>query len=375
MKNALSLFIISLVSLTQPLLVHADLIWTQDIIDSDRASSEYTSIICDEYNRYVAYYAASGHNLKYAFYDGGDWTTETVLSDGDVGQYCSIAIDSNGVPHIVCYDATNTRLLIVENPGPGWSIGEVDGAYSDVGKYTSIAIDSGGTVHISYYDVTNGNLKYATVIDAEVTTYTVASSGDVGKYSSIALDSNDNPYISYYDATNSNLKCAHKSGPFWSISIVDSSTNVGTYSSIDLDSSNVPYISYYDAQNKDLKLAKYINSNWTKSTIDSTGDVGKYSSIVCDYFDCLWISYHDETNGALKCYWNYGSGYEFWNVDSGYDAGLGSAIDTEKYYDEWPRISYFGDTYDDGYELRVMSLDNYTTAGKSSNLKELPTTN
>jgi hypothetical protein len=89
------------------------------------------------------------------------WVAETVDSDGDVGSYTSIAMDSLDYVHISYYDATNDDLKYATNASGSWVTETVDSA-EDVGRYTSIALDSSDNVHISYYDDTNGDLKYAT---------------------------------------------------------------------------------------------------------------------------------------------------------------------------------------------------------------------
>ena len=105
---------------------------------------------------------------KYATNQSGSWANTTVDSVGTVGQYTSIAIDSNDVVHISYYDATNKDLKYATNmqssivSGVGGVIKFVDRDTKVGNEGTSIAVDSNGDVHISYYDGTNGDLKYAT---------------------------------------------------------------------------------------------------------------------------------------------------------------------------------------------------------------------
>ena len=101
----------------------------------------------------------------------------------------------------ICSPSSVTRSL--------WSIETVD---SDgfVGRHASLALDTNGYPHISYYYGSNGNLKYAKWTDgSEWSLETIDSDGAVGMYTSIALDTNDYPHISYYNNTNNDLKYAY----------------------------------------------------------------------------------------------------------------------------------------------------------------------
>ena len=163
-----------------------------------------------------------------------DWSIETVDSVDDVGKYSSIALDSNGYPHMSYYSITGNDLKYAKWTGTSWNIETVDSANS-VGAYSSITLDSNDYPHISYYK--GGDLMYVTKIGASWTPLeTVDNTGNVGEYASLALDSNDTPHISYYDSKNGALKYATKSGGAWVIETIDDSGDVGLYTSLALDS-------------------------------------------------------------------------------------------------------------------------------------------
>ena len=63
--------------------------------------------------------------------------------------------------------------------GPMWDISVVD-SNGAVGQYSAIAIDSNDDTHISYYDDSNGDLKHATDQSGSWVSNTVASNGDIG---------------------------------------------------------------------------------------------------------------------------------------------------------------------------------------------------
>jgi len=221
-----------------------------------------------------------------------------VDSDGIVGHWTSIALDSTGHPHISYHDYTNQDLKYTYEDGSGWHIETVD-SDGNVGRYTSLALDGSGHPHISYHDDTNQDLKYAYENGGGWHIETVDSDGRAGVFTSIALDGSGHPHISYYDATNHDLKYAYEDGSGWHIETVDSDGNVGQYTSLALDGSGHPHISYYRSDNGCLKYARAL----CPTPIDLT------VLLVGDQLELSWTALEE-----AAAYWVYGASNLPWFV-------------------------------------------------------------
>ena len=112
---------------------------------------------------HISYCDFENYDLKYVHYSEGNWKKEIVDSNGDVGVYSSIALDDTGNPHISYIYWSGISLAIdlkyAQKKDSSWNIETVDEG-GDVRKWTSLALDSNGIPHISYYDYTEGALKY-----------------------------------------------------------------------------------------------------------------------------------------------------------------------------------------------------------------------
>ena len=240
------------------------------------------------------------------------------------GAFSSMKLDSNGFPVISQYDPGSGQLRLTRCYDPACVVAHSnvvdDGAGNNVGQYTSLALDSNEFPVISYYDFTNGDLKLAHCNDADCAggddapAGVVDSTNDRGTFSSLALDSVGRPVISYYDATSHRLLLTHcndtdcaggDDAPIGVVNTGEGTDDVGQYSSMALDLfDEFPTIAYYNATGFDLKLVHCTDQDCsgpqTSVLVDGAGtSVGESLSMTLDLSSTPVISYYDADNLAL----------------------------------------------------------------------------
>ena len=208
-----------------------------------------------------------GSGVEYYFQDDdGEWHVEEVGSSPLSYQHAtSVAGDPQGNPHITYHDQENKSLSLASKSASGWSIEAVD-SEGDVGWFSYMVIDSEGTFHISYFTMTNfrsGVIKYATK-DAGARTWTISEVDSLNDFffgfvgarnvTSLALDSNGKPWIGYGDEET--LKLAMWDGSQWVREIVTTASDreLGQIASLKLDGRDEPHIAYFEVTSE-LPLA------------------------------------------------------------------------------------------------------------------------
>ena len=290
--------------------------WKLTTIDDPGDVGQFSSLAIDSNNKlHVTYFDATNEDLKYATYDttASSWSPPITAGGGvGVGQYSSLAIDSNDKLHVTYFDIFNGNLMCATYNTVGWGAGKEVDSSGYVGRYSSLAIDSNDKLHVTYFDATNGNLMYATYDTTTASSWirtTVDSSGSfVGQFSSLAIDSNDKLHVTYYGPYNGDLMYGtyDTTASSWNPITVDSAltTGPGEYSSLAIDSTDKLHVTYFDATNGHLKYATYDDnsSSWIPITVDSALDaiVGEYSSLAIDSKDNLYVTYYDAANVTFK---------------------------------------------------------------------------
>jgi hypothetical protein len=213
--------------------------WVTQIVDSD---GDYPSVALDKAgNPHISYQDSENNLLKYAYWNGSDWNIQIVDSN-DIADSSSIALDSNGNPHI-CYDGgSDGTLRHAYWNGTGWSIQDVDlvRAWS-----ICLKIDSNDKLHMCYTVGGNQGLKYATLSESKWSIQTVDCDGWVA---SLALDKNGNPHIAYEDLGSFEVKYVKLTGLGWNTQSIENFSSTTSMSngqiSIALDNAGNPHIIY-----------------------------------------------------------------------------------------------------------------------------------
>ncbi len=309
-----------------------------DTVASEGSVGFFTSMALDsEGNPAIASKDYGKGALLVSRWSGSEWKNDWVDSNA-AGWSPSIAIDSENHPAVTYgagYDKFEVRYAVFD--GKSWNVEVVDDKGNPF-KATSLVYSLEGQPSVSYFAKDEQELRFARrdLSEDRWEVESVDSQGNVGTYTSLRFDSNG-PMIAYYDEGNQSLKFARMAESLWKIEKVDDAGKVGLHDSMALDNDGNPAIAYFDLTNEDLKLARWDGTQWQINTVDSQGTVGQRCSLKFDSKGNPHISYFG--NGNLKlAFWN-DDAWEIMVVDnSGLTGNYTSlALDSK----DNVRISYF----------------------------------
>ncbi len=312
----------------------------------------------------------------------GVWSGNIITvvdAGGGVGEYTSLALDSDDLAAISYVDATNKDLKYarcMDNNCGTKNLVSLDTSQI-IDEVTSLTLGSDGFARISYYDDGKDDLKLARCANANCTSSTITSvdtASNVGDFSSVSMGSDGLPRIGYWHDSNTNVlfaQCTNADCSTKNINVIDSVGNVGEYISTKIGSDGFARMSYYDATNGDLKLIRCTNANCaTKviTTVDTTGNVGAYTSLALGSDGFARISYYDDTNDDLKfarCTNADCTAKSIVTVDSG--GTVGSYTSLALGSDGFARISYYGSSNGD---LKFAQCLNDTCSSKNISIAD-----
>ncbi len=235
--------------------------------------------------------------------------------DFDGGNYASVAVDANDVPHAAHYDREGDRLRYAVKTGDTWDTGNVA---NGGGTFASIGILDGTDPIISFYDGEALNVAWQTdgawddeVVD-EGTAGPVDDEGDeipanVGKHSDLMVASDGTVYIAYQDLANGDLKVASGGPGAWTVETWYSEGEVGAWPTLSEHSGTI-YVAFQDTGNHDLLFGRWTGAALEVEVVDDADFVGADAAVAW-VGDTAVIVYHDGVNNDALIAVDDGSGW------------------------------------------------------------------
>ncbi|MEE8409379.1 MAG: hypothetical protein V3T05_07225, partial [Myxococcota bacterium] len=145
---------------------------------------------------------------------------DTVGPRGETGWWPSLAIDHNDQPHLSFCDAYDADLKYATRVGKQWRVESVI-SEGKVGKYTALDVDSKGRVGIAFYDQDKKYLRYAYQIDDGAWKHERVAWGlEVGMGGELRFDTDDVPHMFYYLPSGKLIHAKKPAGSEWQKEVV-----------------------------------------------------------------------------------------------------------------------------------------------------------
>ncbi len=240
-------------------------VWQTLLIDAVKTNRQ-TSIQLDSQDHpRISYYRESyadrrqARCLKFAYFDGTTWFTQTVDHRPGTGSWNSLALDRDEHPEI-SYSIATGFLGFASLDQSEWQHGLAD---FQNGK-----------------DQNDKDKKSKDYKDKEI------DKRHVDTDSSLVIGADGQPSIAYINATERTINYAWRTGTVWHQETVDSVASTGADSdrvSLKLDKGGRPHLVFYDSGLGTLKYATRDNDKkeWHTEIIDD-GNTGQYASLALD---------------------------------------------------------------------------------------------
>lgn len=321
--------------------------WSLEVLDGTGSDNTgwFTSIAVDSNgNPHISYLYHTGRDLMYATKSSGKWTTEALDTAEEVGWWTSIALDAGGNPHISYEDHTNGDLkYATKTPFPPFLIIETVDQPHNV-WWPSIAVDKIGRPHIAYLSIPTFGadpiLKYAVRDGGTWKTEEIFSSRDIGLDVSLGLDSNDAPHIVFASAPGT-LSHVFKEVGVWHTETVVQGILLDMQHSLAIDFQDNLHLSYVD-RSVGVKYAVKRGGVWSNETVGHPAELGAHNDIAVDSLGNPHICYFNRSNDDLTYVANLSGVWVRETVDAGMVVGAWPSIATDQM--NLPHISYHDKT-------------------------------
>ena len=305
----------SLLLIVASIELNAQPLFDIEVVDANGAPGISASLaLGSQGNPHIAYIEAENRDLKYAVKIDSVWEVEWVNRSAGLSEV-SLVLDLNDAPGI-------------SEIGRFWRKNNDTWSHEDMGGfapwYSTAAADDGGTAHgVTIWSWGSGLYQgfvwyVKRVGDDEWASDPFADAPfiPIEPHASLVLGPYRHPHIALIPTNGADIEYWHSEGLSWT----KDSLMPGTGPSIAVDNEDNPRISFYDPINADLMLAIKQEDEWITTPLVQVGDVGVNSSHVIRNGDSH-IVYYDATNGDLMYVVVGPLGRHDYTVDSQGDVG------------------------------------------------------
>jgi len=315
--------LLALLLLASPPSATAQIIFHVETVDSLGDTGIGASIALDSQGRpHIAYIVRQNQDIRYAMKTGTAWTVQPGPLYADERTGVTLVLDSADNPGIAHNGSYFRRV------GGGW-VEEYMGGFAP--WFSTVAQDAaGGLQGVTVWSLGSGDYEgYVSYTEriGDAWSDSVLDSGTFipsDPHASIVIDRHGDPHISLTPTAGDSVRYWHRANGVWSRVVFTR----GAWSSIALDDQDAPRISYYDTAARDLVLAFQENGAWVTVPLDQTGDVGRYTSQKIRS-GVSYITYYVKSTGDLRyavCNPSGGQTPFIQTVDSAGDVGSWSSL-------------------------------------------------
>ena len=285
--------------------------WDNQIIDPGYVGG-YTSIAVDgQDNVHISYHIghdASNDDLMYATDSSGTWRT-AIVDTGISGYYNAIALSKDGSVYICSYAGIGGMpLKCSTNAGGAWSTQNIEDSVQ-IGSYSSIAVDSQGRPHIALSTsstFSQVNLKHAVYTGGSWSSEVVEAGGYV-RDSSIGIDGLDVVHLCYRASASNQLMYATNANGSWSTQAVDSINPASYFASMAVEANGNAHLCYVssDSTGDHLKYAKIGDAVTPAGSTAPANPTNLTATVAGGSIELSWNAPSDDGGSAITGYTIY----------------------------------------------------------------------
>eukprot|EP00039_Didymoeca_costata_P017480 m.324053 g.324053 ORF g.324053 m.324053 type:complete len:379 (-) comp16540_c9_seq1:113-1249(-) len=203
--------------------------------------------------------------LFYAKQDAPGANTFTIMAVNkndtlDDVDYCSLALDSNDLPHIAYYAGSPTRTprYAYQDSSGAWTTAQIDSGWE--GYFIKLRLDSAGRAHVVYFSEDGFVVRYSYLNGTMWRHNQLPAKPPVGYGLSFVLDDKDIPHLTFTNNTfNNSLYYAKGSmyGVTWTIETIGDATRA-SMTALAIDNKGNPHVVYdYSTNDQDPADHRY----------------------------------------------------------------------------------------------------------------------